>query len=272
MADNATPYSASAYIETLLKIAGAVVLALYVLGLVAINGYLFSLGASDYSLVRARFIYTGGLVALCGLVCLLSPVYFFRLATLPGIGLLPVRALLRFAGLILPIGLLVLSVTLAYSELPFIDALKYVLIVDALALAGGWISALALGSLIAEFQPSESTESKQGRSVMAVASYFILVMIIVVLTGALFVASFMYLLFPHIPTQFGGGRPIRAVFLIKHDEIEGVQHLGLPVQEGAVTGSVELMYEGSEAYIIRLTDRRIIRLNSDAVVGLRIGT
>lgn len=49
-------------IEQLAKLAAGIVLLLYVTGLLAVNGYLFQLGASDFTLIRPRFVYTGSLI------------------------------------------------------------------------------------------------------------------------------------------------------------------------------------------------------------------
>jgi uncharacterized membrane-anchored protein YitT (DUF2179 family) len=51
-----------ANIEQIAKLAAGIVLLMYVTGLFAVNAYLFTLGASDFSLVRTRFIYTGTLI------------------------------------------------------------------------------------------------------------------------------------------------------------------------------------------------------------------
>jgi hypothetical protein len=51
-------YAAS--VEQVARIVGVGALLLYVTGLVAVNGYLLRFGVSDFSLLRTRFVYTGG--------------------------------------------------------------------------------------------------------------------------------------------------------------------------------------------------------------------
>ena len=261
MADGLTSHTSTPNVESLLKFGGALILGLYVLGLLAINGYLFSLGASDFSLVRARFVYTGGLIALCGLVCLV-PFFFLEVAR-RGNGNPIYAAILVIGGLIASISYLLFAVNLAHSEIGFIDSLKSVVAVYTVGTIGGLVSALALGAVIVGI--------RQGWGRIMVMSGLASATTIVILAASAFTASFMYFLFPHIPDQFGGGRPVRVTFLMRHDEIEGIRDLGLPIRnKGAVTESVELMYEGSEAYIVRLPDDTIIRVNRDGVQGLRI--
>lgn len=50
-------------IEGIARLLGILALTLYIVGLIAVNGYLYSLGVTDFSLVRTRFIYTGALLA-----------------------------------------------------------------------------------------------------------------------------------------------------------------------------------------------------------------
>jgi hypothetical protein len=55
-------------IERLARLLGACALALYVIGFIAVNGYLFQLDVTDFGLVRARFVYTGALLATSGVL------------------------------------------------------------------------------------------------------------------------------------------------------------------------------------------------------------
>jgi hypothetical protein len=98
MPDNEPSPASWPDIEILLKIAGGLIVALYVLGLLAINAYLFSIGAADFSLARPRFVYTGALIIAWALMCLVLPIYGFQLNKGPGFGLLIVRAITVVAG------------------------------------------------------------------------------------------------------------------------------------------------------------------------------
>lgn len=52
-------------LETVARTLAIFGIALYVLGLLVVNTYLFKIGASDFSLIRTRFILTGALAAIC---------------------------------------------------------------------------------------------------------------------------------------------------------------------------------------------------------------
>jgi hypothetical protein len=64
-------------LEQTAKILAGIGLFLYILGLMNVNGYLFTFGVTDFSLIRTRFIYTGALIAssafICGLPLVLGP-------------------------------------------------------------------------------------------------------------------------------------------------------------------------------------------------------
>jgi hypothetical protein len=60
-------------LEQLTKALGFLAILFYVVGLLAINGYLFSIGVSDFSLARPRFVYTGALLVVTGVICYFMP-------------------------------------------------------------------------------------------------------------------------------------------------------------------------------------------------------
>jgi len=55
-------------VERIARLVAALALLLYITGLFAVNGYLGTLGMSDFTIVRTRFIYTGALILGSALV------------------------------------------------------------------------------------------------------------------------------------------------------------------------------------------------------------
>jgi hypothetical protein len=51
-------------LERLGKLLAGLGVGFYVIGLLAVNGYLSRLGVSDFALARPRFVYTGALIAV----------------------------------------------------------------------------------------------------------------------------------------------------------------------------------------------------------------
>jgi hypothetical protein len=263
MAEGGTGNGESPDYETIAKLAGAFAAILYVIGLLAINGYLFSLGVSDFSLARPRFVYTGALILFITAIYLLIPVYGFKV-TEDSIrsGHLITRLFNILPLIIVPpifVGLILAAVNRSIDSFYSVSVFSFVVYPIALLCA-----ALSL-MLVRFFLHMEGTWGflKFGRLVFVMSNVTILV--------GLYLAAFMAFLYPKIPEQFGGGEPVRAVLLIKEDALEGARNLGLPTQTGKpLTEPLDLMYEGSQAYVIRLTDRSIVRLDKSAVVGVRI--
>jgi hypothetical protein len=84
---------------------------------------------------------------------------------------------------------------------------------------------------------------------------------------AVYIGVFMALSYPEVPEQFGGGRPSYVRLLIKTDSISGAAELGIPMSQSGLSCKVALVYEGSDAYVIELPPKRIVRLNKDMVSG-----
>jgi hypothetical protein len=266
------PEKANLNLESVAKLAGASILALYVLGLLAINGYLFSIGSTDFSLVRPRFVYTGALIVTFALVYILIPVYFALYGRTHSILAAVFLGLFGCTGAVIILtGVLVFTNSSATG-----DAIKTILNLYIVIILCGILPGIMI--LVYMNIKDDWTPLKISR-LAAVAT----VAIAAIITYSL---AFMLWVFPKLPDQFGGGRPTRVQLLIKKDEVDGVRSLGLLFEDmsqssiapsnkrstitGAVTTPVDLMYEGSEAYVIRLAKNTFIRLDRDIVLGLKV--
>jgi hypothetical protein len=261
-------------LESLAKVGAASILVLYVLGLLAINGYLFSLGATDFSLVRPRFVYTGGLIVSCAVLFTLLPVYMFNVERNSWPTTL--RMFLAFTGFLTASGL-VFNLLLYTSEgrQEFAPALTSTLVLYGITVPCAFLLWIPVA---AYFRIRDKWGTLRVGRLVAVA-------LLCLLAIGIFVIAFMILLFPKIPIQFGGGKPANVVLLIKKDEVDGVQALGVPFSDedkrtssagkpsstkSAVTKPLDLMYEGSELYVIRVDGSTLLRLNRDLVLGVRV--
>jgi hypothetical protein len=91
----------------------------------------------------------------------------------------------------------------------------------------------------------------------------------IIFSLAFYIAIFMISAYPHIPEQFGGGRPRVVRLLIAKDQVASVAEIGLPIRSGKTrTEEVEMLYEGSDVFVIRLVDDRIIQLRRELVLGI----
>lgn len=78
--------------------------------------------------------------------------------------------------------------------------------------------------------------------------------------------------YPQIPEQFGGGMPKHVRMLLASDAVDGAQQLGVPMSGTTplLSEPVTVVFEGSESFVLRLTDGTIVQLDRKAVKGIRI--
>jgi hypothetical protein len=92
--------------------------------------------------------------------------------------------------------------------------------------------------------------------------------------SALFLASiavycliFMTFVYPIIPQQYGGGRPQEVSLLFKDDAMRGIQQLRVPLQRKGqqISAPLALVHETDDIYVVRLRDKRVLRIDKDLV-------
>lgn len=86
-----------------------------------------------------------------------------------------------------------------------------------------------------------------------------------------YVSYFSSKIYPQIPHELGGGRPISVVFLLKSSEGQSLQPL-TPDASGRRSIPYKLLIESDNAYIVLSPDAKefVLRINKDAVNGLTI--
>ena len=242
-------------LEGIAKGTAALTVGLYILGLLSVNGYLFWLGVSDFTLVRPRFVYTG---ALIGATFLISAV---------GLGLggssiyehwkqgMPIYH---------PLGIIVLLMTL---PLPLAFLSVFFLRTNSCEYRGqepceaSWGLALSLANRIYIVGIIAATLIVIGITLATIparnrpialtyaSSAYYLFGIVLVLAG--YAAYFMATIYPMVPVQFGGGRPVAARLLISHTDVSSAKIMGLPFPpKGDLSNPVSIAYQGDQSYVI----------------------
>jgi hypothetical protein len=79
---------------------------------------------------------------------------------------------------------------------------------------------------------------------------------------------FMSIAYPRISEQFGGGEPKTVQVVFKHDVVEPITRLGVPMMEGDISEPIEMLYESEQAYLLHLPNGPVIRLNKDLTIGM----
>jgi hypothetical protein len=267
-------------VETLIRGAAASIIALYVIGLLAVNGYLFSLGVSDFTLVRARFIYTGSLITGFALFAFLIPSFSFwrltnfwrnrsSLGTLRKIDIVYINVLrLLLPTLIFWTIFAVLQGVLDAPSFPRIfssssgDELYGKPLRDALLVG---IAGLLLGLGIVRLWRTWGGGIRGSDALTRAGSTLMLTTGAILLFGA-YLLVFMTTVYRQMPEQFGGGQPRSVRILFDKDSIDGVRELGVPIAPRAHASlPVNLMYVGSETYVLELQGGQILQVNRDLV-------
>jgi hypothetical protein len=253
-------------VEQVGKFIAGLAIALYILGLLSVNGYLLGLGVSDFSLVRARFIYTGSLEILT-----LAFGYFLPIVTYK-----KVRHLYRTippslrswrlhlfgpvfiaCSIVIPVLFISLALSVGTDSLKGSEVFYGFCIVNA-GLITGIFAAIQLNR-IGETRHRQAFERNTAMALAIVSLCAI---------GVLYAWVFMYLAYPRIPVQFGGGRPQDTRLLLTEEALDGAKELGLPIAgTSRLTDQVKLMYEGSDSYVIRLDNGSIVQLKRNLIAG-----
>jgi hypothetical protein len=300
-------------LEQTAKILAGIGLFLYILGLMNVNGYLFTFGVTDFSLIRTRFIYTGALIAssafICGLPLVLGP---FRRElktaiekTLHGLRESEAkkaagkgsfhrwkyRALRVTARLILvtvwsmaaalivltpPVllyGLYLSQFSTSDIELvtreptsmtPTIARMSVVCLVYTV----GFLNAWHIGRVMRKARKKTAkarVDSPQGFAMDIGADLFLALAV-----TTLYCIIFMTFVYPVVPQQYGGGRPQQVSLLFRDDAVRGMQQLRVPLQQKGqqISAPLALVHETDDVYVVRLRDKRVLRIDRDLVAAV----
>jgi hypothetical protein len=222
--------------DKIVKLGSAMLGSLYIIGLLVTNYYLFSLGISDFSVVKAKFIYTGFIavipasIAIFSLVAALS---YFREETTPS-GINPtVWSIVRYSN----IGMLLL--------------IPPILFIAGLGPRNGisfyFVSAAAgfLTLAVIQWNPA-AIKATKARLAAAIV-------------GLLFFAGYFHwylslcaaFLLTEVPQQFGGLRATQARMLIESNSVEPLRAMGLPLPDKSqLTQPVDIVFESETAYFV----------------------
>jgi hypothetical protein len=255
--------------ETWAKVAAAFVLGLYVIGLLAINGYLFTLRVSDFSLIRPRFVYAGAILCTIAAISYFLPLHAIR----------EIRSRWnrddhnssRLRHRLIPLGIdfvwfffppfifLALFLSSSLNEqtpkgIPF----RALLIAIGLSVGG-----FMYGDLIR--RTFSKVKRRQNEKTLSI-TYLTYSVFAVLYVGAFYGALLVGTIYNRIPEQFGGGQPKMVVLLFAKDAPLGLQNLGITsASPGGLSAPVRLVYEGSDNYVLRLSNGNIVKLDKKLV-------
>lgn len=261
------PAGGSLTVESLTKMLGAAALLAYAAGLLVVNAYLLQFEVSDFGLFRARFVLTGTL--FLSVVALAT---FF-----------PVAAVVLLVGTWgrspwwlrhppVARGALKLDFTMGAAILVCLPFAIYRIGLrqstpDSLAL---YFVAAAMGGLVllAGWLVASRHRRDRGASNPFPAWTSVAILSVLLLPYSfLVVSTFATDVYPDIPEQLGGARPVAVTLLVEKDAVESVRALGLNVAADG-TAEVRLLFHGEGFYVVARPPAGSLVLRSDVVLGV----
>ncbi len=274
--------------EEFTKAAAAVALLLYVVGLIAVNEYLAPYGASDFALLRARFVYTGALALTPLLITSVGSVLVQILLAArvggtwykkpAGWRALLLIAVPFLAGIWFVFAWAIGSLGNQSSGEAGLHALTLVaaaLVLALLVQTAFWLryaftEISSLGALAASFVDA---------FFRPVLLFFSLVAgVVMVLAFAFYLGKVVDDVYPIVPEQFGGARPVMVAMSLTTEGVAALHRLEPGVDETTYQ-AVQLLFEGEDYYLFRLPigvvapgTEPVFRMQKSLVTVVAIGT
>jgi hypothetical protein len=256
----------------------------YAVGLLVVNTYLYSLDVflADPSLLKARFIYTGGTALAVSLLVCVPPAYaLFRDRKLPVSFSGAVRqtdaaaattgeaepddsattsafsrTLLLCAGLVLPFAVLVAIIRIGVEPPSNSDVMSQAVAVQSTALVMG------AGVLFALYAATGRGKTKRPRWSAVLSFTFV--------AAALtlgYIAAFGSYVYPALPSQFGGGRPQEVRFVFANDGAPEAHSLQLAAAGSVLSYNTWLLFNGTDFVVVRRGDGAVVEISKQIIEG-----
>lgn len=264
-------------LEAVAKGAAIFGIAAYVIGLATVSFYLRQLDVTipDPSALKARFVLTGSVMIGLAAISLAGPLVGDRLSRLRALDWFirapgahpenvreaappPRRPAYLIAGLVAPLVLMILAFGLANAS-NWDDSNLYVY--AATAYLAAFIAALAF--LLTTLAVIGKIERDFGRPTLVAT------LSAVTLGVTYFYISFMAAnLYPHVPQQFGGGRPKREQLLFKHEAANEAKQLGMHVSPARpLSQPVAVIFQGNGIRAVEVPGKGIIEVSDSLIIG-----
>jgi hypothetical protein len=281
-------------IESLSKAVALIAIGLYIIGLLTVNAYLYTLGVSDFSTLKPRYIYTGFVVTLSITITVVSGYFGYKLfrnmrrihrttttngraatdSESPSI-LFQLLLLLARAGagsflLYLPFALYALAIIDAREFLPTRQFFVEVSWIYALSLLIGCLIYFSAVSVVRRFtwnvELLEELYAIPSRPLLVYG--FVVVLTILI---AYYLIAFARNVYPAIPEQFGGGKPKIVEFLFEQDVVDGLRQQEIAIPEsGHWSEPMGVAFENETIYVLRLESGSVIQIDKDVIKAVRL--
>jgi hypothetical protein len=275
-------------LDQIVRSVAAVAAFFYVLGFLTTNAYLYTLGVSDFSLLRTRFILTGVLTLAPLVLALIWGVYVaVDISLFGGADGLSRRAYLWVLADIAVPFLLYFALFSVVAENNVVTSARDAALLSAIcaALVLAFLASLMLyrvserrplSHLVYRGQTLASDRFLQRFGVPNAVVESMVFGVGGVILFLVYVGLFGQYFYPSFPEQLGGGRPRTVQLLIAASGVSAARQLGLDVSDDSpLTPPLQLLWQGEEIYAIRLPpprNRAVIQIDRGLVDGIVIGT
>jgi hypothetical protein len=267
-------YRAQLDLDDVGKYGAIAALVCYVVGLVTVNAYLFQLGASDFTVLRTRFILTGFIVFLSIFILFFVVKSFaVSISYARGRSSSQVRGNRRLGNVErwLPLMLLVSICLLIFSWL-LLEATSRPMTLDA-SIIDAAVVLLTIDSPII-YVLSRSEQKHKIDFAQTGFDWFLESITGILALGAflIYISFFATFVYPSIPQQFGGGRPQEVRLIVSNDVGTLFGARGLDILESEfVSKPLDLLWETDTMYIVRIADdveANVLHVDKDSVTAV----
>jgi hypothetical protein len=267
------------------KVGAAIVGLLYVVGLLTVNTYLYRIGAAEFSLLKAQYIYTGALTLAPILFCSLSPAYAYFVVRSPAFSKVldsdPGRSGFQWSFLRLVASPysrwfngIVFALLPLVALVPFVDPAEGLPGRIWTSVQMYWVSAatglIAFG-LFVVLSAKQSAEKKHKSKVPKPVVAFGALVFFVGYTSW-YLSLFTTHIYTNVPGQFGGGQPAMNRLVFFADKASVALDLGIQMPEGStLSAPVSLLFETDKSYVVLVDGKRVVRLSKDLIAAVQVG-
>jgi hypothetical protein len=284
-------------IEELAKLATAMLVLCYGVGLLVVNAYLLNYGASDFNLFRARFILSGLLVLSIVSISTIFPIVFFYFirSFIQG----PKRFSRQSAAIDVLMAWDLLIVSLMALSAPF-WLFKLLHQDNFSSMKGYWLCGVAGGLALYAYyigatnrknnssqkarDRQKAAKRPQRRSALkkpsSLSKFRPPTWTLYSLIGAFFL-PYVFLvityltqnILPGVPSQLGGTEAQAVQLSIKSDSVPSLRTLGIPFinKSSGITREMDLLFTGENFYVVESNTDTFV-LSADDVNGIKPST
>jgi hypothetical protein len=266
--------------ESIGKLGAAVLGLMYVVGILTVNTYLYRIGATEFSLVQAQYIYTGALTIAPICLCSLSPIFAFFMLRARDIDEELKRSQRKSQSRPTSINLVgfkagrwinvvvfaLLPLTLILLTDPAGDIYSRIWVGVQMYWISGSTGIISFG-LVLVLSGRQKLRTRQiPRSVLAFS-----IGIFLAIYTSWYLSFFTERIYTNVPGQFGGGKPTIGQFLFFTERVFAAHELGIELTDSSnLSKPMSLLFESDKSFVVLAHNRRVTRLSKELIAAVQV--